>query len=71
MGRNVTPCDNAALEGFCPTLKTGAVPETGFATRAQVRAAVFDSIETFYNHRWLQKHPQLPIPCGLRQRTRS
>ena len=41
--------DNAAMESFWSTLKTELVQDRSFADLAQLRLAVFDYIETFYN----------------------
>lgn len=45
--------DNAVAESFFATLKTELIDRQSWATRAQVRAAVFDFIEVFYNRRRL------------------
>lgn len=41
--------DNAAMESFWSTLKVELIYRQEWQTRAQVRLAVFDYIETFYN----------------------
>ena len=42
--------DNAFIESFWSTLKYELVYHHRFATRAAARTAIFDYIETFYNH---------------------
>ena len=49
MSRRGNCYDNAAMESFWSTLKLELIYRHHFATHAQVRAAVFDYIETFYN----------------------
>jgi transposase InsO family protein len=45
--------DNAVAESFFASLKLELIDRRSWATRAQVRAAVFDYIERFYNRRRL------------------
>lgn len=45
--------DNAVAESFFATLKTELIDRQSWATRTQVRHAVFDFIEVFYNRRRL------------------
>ena len=45
--------DNAVAESFFATLKTELIYRHSWATRGQVRTAVFDFIEVFYNRRRL------------------
>lgn len=52
MSRTANCYDNAMLESFWATLKTESGPQT-FATRAQARTALFESIEVFYNRQRL------------------
>lgn len=49
MSRQGNCHDNALMESFWSTLKCGLIHLSCFATRAQVRAAIFDWIEVFYN----------------------
>ncbi|MFW5692387.1 MAG: integrase core domain-containing protein [Chloroflexota bacterium] len=45
--------DKAAAESFFATVKLEAIPENIFASRRTARAALFDSIEVFYNRQRL------------------
>ena len=45
--------DNAPMESFFASLKTEAVHEAQFRTRAEAKAAVFDYIEVFDNRQRL------------------
>jgi putative transposase len=45
--------DNAMMESFWSTLKTELIHQTGYATRDQARAAIFEYIEVFYNKKRL------------------
>jgi transposase InsO family protein len=45
--------DNAAMESFFSTLKTELLHRQNWQSQAEVRLAVFDYIETFYNRRRL------------------
>ena len=49
MGAVGTAYDNAVVESFFGTLKTELVHRSWFATRQQVRSAIFEWIEVFYN----------------------
>jgi transposase InsO family protein len=49
MSRKANCYDNAAMESFFATLKTECFQDQIPRTRAQVRAMLFDYIETFYN----------------------
>jgi transposase InsO family protein len=49
MSRRGNCYDNAAMESFWSTLKLELIYRRQFATHAQIRAAVFDYIEAFYN----------------------
>ena len=53
MSRKATCYDNAAMEAFWSTLKLELVYRRQFADQAQVRQAVFDYIEVFYNRQRL------------------
>ena len=55
MSRRGNCLDNAPMESFFASLKTERVHEARFRTRADARAAVFESIEVFYNP--ASKHP--------------
>jgi putative transposase len=41
--------DNAPMESFFSSLETELMHRTRFATRREARAAIFESIEIFYN----------------------
>ena len=53
MSRRGHCLDNAPMESFFASLKTERVHEARFRTRAEARAAVFESIEVFYNRQRL------------------
>ena len=53
MSRKANCYDNAAMESFWSTLKLELVYRRRFANQAQVRQAVFDYIEVFYNRQRL------------------
>ena len=53
MSRRGDCWDNAVAESFFATLKVELVSRQNWASRAQLRAAVFDYIETFYNRQRL------------------
>jgi transposase InsO family protein len=62
--------DNAAMETFWATLKRELVWTTGitrFETRAQLRTALFDYIEIFYNRERHQAAPRPPQSCRIRR----
>ncbi len=53
MSRKGNCWDNAVAESFFATLKTELVHRKRWATRIELRAAVFEYIESFYNRRRL------------------
>jgi transposase InsO family protein len=53
MGRKGNCWDNAVAESFFATLKTELVYARSWPTRLELRAAVFEYIEVFYNRRRL------------------
>jgi putative transposase len=53
MSRRANCYDNAAMESFWSTLKLELIYRTEFADQVQVRQAVFDYIEVFYNRQRL------------------
>jgi len=53
MSRRANCYDNAAMESFWSTLKLELIYRTEFADQDQVRQAVFDYIEVFYNRQRL------------------
>ena len=54
------------MESFFAALKTEAVHPTQFRTRAEARAAVFDSIEVFYNRQRLHSALGYRTPAEVR-----
>jgi hypothetical protein len=58
--------DNAVAESWFSTLKTELIHRQSWATRAQVRRAVFEYIEVWYNRRRLHSSLNLPEPDGVR-----
>jgi hypothetical protein len=57
MSRKGNCWDNAVVESFFSTLKMELVHDTDFATHEQVRAALFEYVEVFYN--WQRRHSSL------------
>ncbi len=53
MSRKGNCWDNAVAESFFATLKTELVHRRSWATRLDLRAALFEYIEVFYNRRRL------------------
>ena len=53
MSRRGNCWDNAVAESFFATLKTELVYRRSWATRVDLRAAIFEYIDAFYNHRRL------------------
>ena len=64
MSRRGECWDNAAMEIFFSTLKTGRGARTVYQTSEQAKADVFDCIERFYNP--LRKHSKLNYPSPVR-----
>ena len=60
MSRRGNCLDNAPMESFFASLKTERVHEARFRTRAEAKAAVFESIEVFYHRQ------RLPSALGYR-----
>jgi transposase InsO family protein len=50
--------DNAAIESFHATLKKDLINRRSWPTKAEVRTAMFEYIETFSNRR--RRHPGSP-----------
>ena len=71
MSRSGECWDNAAMESFFSTLKTGRCARTVYQNRKQARADVFDYIERFYNP--FRKHSKLDYlsPVQFEERQRS
>jgi putative transposase len=57
MSRRGNRLDNAPMESFFGSLKTGLVHCATFPTRGAARRAVFEYVEGFYNRR--RRHPGL------------
>lgn len=57
MGSRGDAFDNAVAESFFKTLKAELVHRRSWPTKAELRSAVFDYIESFYNHH--QRHSTL------------
>jgi len=49
MSRSGNCRDNAAMEGFFSSLKTGRVSRKVYRSRDEARADMFDYVECFYN----------------------
>jgi transposase InsO family protein len=49
MSRRADRWDNAPMESFFASLKKELVHDADFATQAEVRVAIFEYIEVFYN----------------------
>jgi putative transposase len=58
--------DHAPRESFFASLTTERVHEAQFRTRAQARAAVFESIEVFYNRQRLHSALGYRTPAEAR-----
>lgn len=57
--------DNAMAESFFATLKLKVVQGQVFATRSEVRMAVFDYIEVFYNRQRLHSGIDYAAPVTM------
>jgi putative transposase len=60
MSRSGNVWDNAAMESFFPSLKTGRIRGEVYRTRDAARADVFDYIERFYNT--VRRHSTIGYP---------
>ena len=58
--------DHAPRESFFASLTTERVHEAQFRTRAEARAAVFESIEVFYNRQRLHSALGYRTPAEAR-----
>jgi putative transposase len=65
MSRKGNCWDNAVAESFFATLKTELVYRRSWVTRADLRAAVFQYIEVFYNRRRLHSSIGYKTPAQL------
>ncbi len=63
--------DNAAMESFFSTLKTELLHRQGWQSHAQVKLAIFDYIETFYNRRRLHSALNYQSPAEFETRARN
>lgn len=63
MSRRGNCWDNAVAESFFSTLKRELVARRSWATRDELRAAVFDYVEVFYNRRRLHSSIDLTTPA--------
>ena len=66
MSRRGKCLDNAPMESFFASLKTERVHEARFRTRAEAKAAVFESIEVFYNRQRLHSTLGYRTPAEAR-----
>ena len=66
MSRRGNCLDNAPMASFFASLKTERVHEARFRTRADARAAVFESIEVFYNRQRLHSALGYRTPAEAR-----
>lgn len=71
MSRRGNCWDNAVAESFFATLKTELVYQQRWATRVELRAALFDYIETFYNRRRLHSSLDYRTPAQVEAEYRS
>ena len=66
MSRRGNCLDNAPMESFFASLKTEHVHQVRFRTREEARAAVFESIEIFYNRQRLHSAVGYRTPAEAR-----
>ena len=66
MSRQGNCLDNAPMESFFASLKTEAVHQAQFRTRAEAKAAVFEYIEVFYNRQRLHSALGYRTPAEAR-----
>ena len=67
MSRKGNCWDNAVAESFFATLKNELVHRRTWKTRAELRAAVFEYIEVFYNRRRLHSSLDYKTPAEVEQ----
>jgi len=67
MSRKGNCWDNAVAESFFATLKTELVHRAHWRTRDQLRSALFDYLETFYNRRRLHSAIGYKTPAEVEQ----
>jgi len=63
--------DNAAMESFFSTLKTELLHRQSWHSQAEVRLAIFDYIETFYNRRRLHSALDYQSPAEFEAHARN
>jgi putative transposase len=66
MSRRGNCLDNAPMESFFASLKKEHVHHTRFRTRAEVKAAVFEYVEIFYNRQRLHSALGYRTPAEAR-----
>ena len=71
MGSRGDVYDNAVAETFFATLKKELVNRRSWPTRLELRSAVFEYIEAFYNRERRPLHAQHALPDQLRTTTRQ
>ena len=59
--------DNAPIESFFASLKKELVHDAEFVTREEVRAAIFEYIEVFYNNQRLHSSLGYVSPAAYEQ----
>jgi transposase InsO family protein len=57
--------DNAAMESFFSTLKTELLHRQNWQSQAEVRLAIFDYVEAFYNRRRLHSALNYQSPADF------
>ena len=67
MSRKGNCWDNAVAESFFATLKTELVERRRWSSRVELRSAVFDYIEVFYNRRRLHSALNYKTPAEVEQ----
>ena len=65
MSRRGNCWDNAVAESFFATLKTELVHRRSWPSRGELRAAIFEYIETFYNQRRLHSTLDYKTPAEV------
>jgi putative transposase len=66
MGRRGSCLDNAPMASSFASLKKEHVHHIHFRTRAEAKAAVFESVEVFHNRRRLHSAPGYRTPAEAR-----
>lgn len=67
MSRKGNCWDNAVAESFFATLKAELIRPTKWSSRSELRGAVFEYIESFYNHRRLHSAIGYKTPAEVEQ----